>query len=138
VRAVPFLYYCLLWWIQITDKASILVVDDSPSMTKTTVAILTAEGYTVYPAFSGAEALKILGDQQVDILLTDIRMPDMNGLELYREVKQTHPELFTIFMTAYAADDIIREGIDMGIKTLLTKPLDIDFLLVLLSAVEGI
>ena len=115
-------------------QKQILVVDDNPSMTKTLADILTTKGFVVHAVYSGAEALKILQDQPVDILLTDVRMPDMNGVELYRETRETHPHLITVLMTAYAADDIIQQGLEEGIKTVLTKPLDIDFLLTILSA----
>lgn len=118
-----------------TEKIHILIVDDNRSMAKTLEDILVFEGYVLHTAFSGSEALKILGSQRVDILLTDVRMPDMDGVELYREMRKTHPNLVTFLMTAYAADDIIRAGINEGIKTVLTKPLDIDFLLKLISAV---
>lgn len=117
-----------------SEKIHILVVDDNPPMTKTLVDIFTAIGYEVHPAYSGREALGILAHQSVDILLTDVKMPDMNGVELYRETRKIHPNLLTFLMTAYAADEIIEEGIAEGIKMVLTKPLDIDFLITLFSA----
>jgi DNA-binding response OmpR family regulator len=117
-----------------TNKAHVLVVDDNPPMTRTLADILTAKGFAVYTAFSGSDALKILKEQPVDILLTDVRMPDMNGVDLYRATRETHPHLVTFLMTAYSSDNILQEGLKEGIKTVLTKPLDIEFLLMLLSA----
>jgi len=117
---------------------SILVVDDNPSSASTLADILSIKGYKVHTAYSGAEALEILQEDRVDILLTDVKMPDMNGVELYRETKKVHPALTTILMTAYAADDIIQQGMAEGIKTVLTKPVDIDLLLSLFSAIEKI
>ena len=116
------------------ESTTILVVDDNPSMTKTLADILQVKGFDVYLAYSGAEALEILRSQPVDILLTDVKMPDMDGVALYRETRKTHPNLTTFLMTAYAADDIIQQGLAEGIKTVLTKPLDINFLLSLVSA----
>jgi CheY-like chemotaxis protein len=116
------------------DTASILVVDDNPSMAKTLADIMSIKGFEVHAAYSGLEALAILQSQPVDILLTDVVMPDMNGVELYRKTRKTFPKLTTILMTAYAADDIIHQGLAEGIKTVLTKPLDIDLLLALFSA----
>ena len=116
------------------DTASILVVDDNPSMAKTLADIMSIKGFEVHAAYSGLEALAILQSQPVDILLTDVVMPDMNGVELYRATREIFPKLITIFMTAYAADDIIHQGMAEGIKTVLTKPLDIDFTLTLFSA----
>jgi len=69
-----------------------------------------------------------------DILLTDVKMPEMNGLELFRQVKQAYPDIVTIFMTAYAADDLIQQVIAEGVKTVLIKPVDIKFLLLLFKA----
>ena len=117
---------------------SILVVDDNPSMAKTLADILDVKGFEVHTAYSGAEALEILRNNSIDVLLTDVKMPDMNGVELYLETKKTRPALTTILMTAYAADDIIQQGMAEGIKTVLTKPVDIDFLLSLFSAIEKI
>jgi CheY-like chemotaxis protein len=116
-------------------QTHILIVDDNQPMTKTLADIFVAKGYAVHVTYSGVEALKILQEHPVDILLTDVRMPDMNGVELYRETRKTHPDLTTFLMTAYAADDIIQEGMAEGIKTVLTKPLDIDLILALFSAV---
>ena len=62
----------------------------------------------------------------------------MNGVELYRETKKKHPALTVILMTAHASDDIIQQGMAEGIKTVLTKPVDIDLLLSLFSAIEKI
>jgi len=116
------------------DTAVILVVDDNPSMAKTLADIMGIKGFEVHAAYSGLEALAILQNQPVDILLTDVIMPDMNGVELYRKTRKAFPKLTTILMTAYAADDIIHQGLAEGIKTVLTKPLDIELMLALFSA----
>jgi CheY-like chemotaxis protein len=120
------------------EPTAILVVDDHPSVAITLKDILEAKGFKVYAATSGAEALIILGEQSIDILLTDVRMPDMNGVALYREVRKTHPKLITYLMTAYAADEIIQQGMKEGIKTVLTKPLDINLIVALFTAIKNI
>jgi CheY-like chemotaxis protein len=117
-----------------SESISILVVDDNPSMVSSMVDILEVKGFKVQSAYSGAEALEILRDHPVDILLTDVRMPDMNGVGLYRATRKTHPNLITLLMTAYTADDIVRHGVAEGIKTVLQKPVDIDALVAILSA----
>ena len=120
-----------------TDElTAVLVVDDQPSVAITLADILEVKGFKVYPAYSGAEALEILREHPVDILLTDVRMPDMDGVTLYREMRKTHPNLTTFLMTAYAADDIIQQGMNEGIKTVLTKPLDIDLIVSLFSMIK--
>jgi CheY-like chemotaxis protein len=117
-----------------SESLSILIVDDNPSMVKALVDILNFKGYDAYPANSGAEGLQILRDHPVDILLTDVKMPEMNGVELYRATRKPYPNLTTVFMTAYAADDLIHQGMTEGIRTVLTKPVDIGYFLSYLSA----
>jgi two-component system response regulator YesN len=112
---------------------SVLVVDDNPSMASALFDILVFEGFETYMVSSGAQALQILHDHSIDVLLTDVIMPEMDGVELYRRTRQAYPQLTTILMTAYAADELIQQGMAEGIKTVLTKPIDIDFLILLLS-----
>ena len=112
---------------------SVLIVDDNPEMASAMRDILVFEGFDTVVVSSGAKALQILHDHPVDILLTDVIMPEMDGVELYRRTRQAYPKLITILMTAYAADELIQQGMAEGIKTVLTKPLDIDFLVLLLS-----
>jgi two-component system response regulator HydG len=121
-----------------SEMLAILVVDDNPAMARTLADILDVKGFKVHAAFSGAEALVILDKIKVDILLTDVRMPDMNGVALYRKARKISPTITTFLMTAYAADDIIQQGMAEGIKTVLTKPLDIEFVLSLFKVQKKI
>ena len=121
-----------------SDTINILVVDDNPAMAESLADILEVKGFTVHATGSGAEALEIMREQPVDLLLTDVKMPAMNGLELYRNTRKVYPNLITIFMTAYAADDLIEQGMAEGVKTVLTKPVEINFLLLMFSAYKRI
>jgi CheY-like chemotaxis protein len=121
-----------------SETTSILVVDDNQANTDSLADILELKGFLVYVAASGAQALQILHEQPVDILLTDVKMPGMNGLELFRETRQLYPNLTTIFMTAYSADELIQQGRMEGIKAILDKSLDIHFLLTLLRSLKRI
>ena len=121
-----------------SETISILVVDDTQAMAESLADILEAKGFSVSKAASGAEALEILRERPVDILLTDVKMPEMDGLELFRETQSLYPKLITIFMTAYSADDLIQQGMAEGVKIVLTKPLEINFLLHLFSAEQRI
>lgn len=118
------------------QPVSILVVDDNLPVIKTLKDILEAKSYRVFTASTGNEVLKIMKKEFINILLTDIKMPDMNGVELYQKLQKINKRPATILMTAYAADDIIKEGLDIGIKTVLTKPLDIDLLLNLIEVLS--
>jgi DNA-binding response OmpR family regulator len=119
-----------------SEIMAILVVDDQPEVATTLADILELKGFKVYPAFSGADALKVLDEHPIDILLTDVRMPDMNGVALYRESRKKHPSLTTYLMTAFAADEIIQQGMKEGIKTVLTKPLNIDLIVAMFKEVK--
>jgi two-component system response regulator YesN len=110
-----------------------LIVDDNPGMAAALHDILVLEGFTTFIASSGAKALQILAAHPVDVLITDVIMPEMDGVELYRRTRLAHPQLITVLMTAYAADELIQQGMTEGIKTILTKPIDIDFLILLLN-----
>lgn len=119
-----------------SDKTVILVVDDNPHMAQTLADILSVMGYEVYAAYSGVEALGIFKTAKIHIMLTDVIMPDMDGVTLYRVAKKIQPEVIAFLMTAYAADDLIQQGIAEGINTVLTKPVDINLFLNLVTAVE--
>jgi CheY-like chemotaxis protein len=119
-----------------SDRLHILIVDDNPANANTLADILEVKGYAVHAVYSGAEALKVLEALPIDILLTDVKMPDMDGVELYKETMKSHPNVYTIFMTAYAADDLIKNGMSLGVKTVLTKPVDINLLLLMFASIE--
>ena len=117
-------------------KMSILVVDDDRRMARTLVDILTIKGYRAEAAHSGVEALEKVKKGCFDCILSDIKMPQMNGVELYRVIKQMQPELPVVLMTAYAADNLARMGLAEGVIATITKPLDIDLLLSFFSALR--
>jgi CheY-like chemotaxis protein len=119
-----------------SDRLRVLIVDDNPAMAGTLADILEVKGFDVHAVYCGAEALKLMQDHPVEVLLTDVKMPEMNGLELYQETIKSHPNVYTIFMTAYATDDLINEGRAQGIKVVLTKPLDINLLFLILASIH--
>ena len=86
----------------------ILVVDDDRRMTKTLVDILRVKGYDPEPAHSGEEALEKIRGSQFDCLLTDIRMPGMDGVDLFQAIGEIQPQLPVVLMTAYTSGQIGR------------------------------
>jgi CheY-like chemotaxis protein len=120
------------------ENLSILVVDDYQPLVTSLAEVLNREGFEVKTANSAAEALEIVEDYPVDIMLTDIMMPDMNGVELYRETKKINPSLTAVLMTAYSAEDLIQEGVKEGITAVVDKPVDIKFLLALFGTITRI
>ncbi|MEA3351530.1 MAG: response regulator [Chloroflexota bacterium] len=112
-----------------TEKLQILIVDDDVMMTQTLVDIANKKGFEAIAACSGMEGLAIARHRKIDILLTDIKMPDMNGVELYLQVKEFQPGIKAILMTAYSAEKLIEKGLAVGVSVVLTKPVAIDFLI---------
>jgi len=111
------------------DKLRILIVDDDRRMTHTLGDILSLAGYEVVEATSGPEASAKAQTMVFDCVLSDVKMPGMNGLELYRELRRIQPGLPVVLMTAYAAENLVRHGLEEGVVAALEKPLDIQQLL---------
>jgi CheY-like chemotaxis protein len=115
----------------------ILIVDDDPLMSMTLVDIVRVKGYEAESAQTGYDALRQLAEKRFDCVLTDIKMPGISGVELFRELKPIQPGLPVVFMTAYSANDLVEHGLDEGAIAILTKPVDIDLLLRFLDALRA-
>jgi len=102
----------------------ILVVDDQKTMLVMVEQMLRRAGYMVMTADSGGEALNILERECFDIVITDLVMPEMNGLEFFREVNSKYPYLPVIMMTTEGATDSAVEFIQAGGSDFITKPID--------------
>jgi len=119
-----------------TEKLRILVVDDDRRLSRTLVDILTIKGHQAEAAYSGPEALDMVKQEQFDCVLSDIRMPEMSGVELHRAIKEAQPQVPVVLMTAYSSDRLVQEGLEQGALAILTKPLDINNLLCFLSSLR--
>ncbi len=92
----------------------VLVVDDERSMRELLTIVLRRDGYEVLLAENGAVAIDLLKRERVDILITDIRMPQMSGVDVLREAKKIDPEIISIVMTAFASTDTAVEALRLG------------------------
>ena len=117
------------------EKFKILVVDDEKIVRESTKEWLKEEGFSVTTADSGQRALDLMADQPFNMMLTDIKMPGMDGVELLAKAKQINPELCVIMMTAYAAVDSAVDAMKQGALDYLTKPFDPDMLVAMVSKV---
>jgi two-component system response regulator PilR (NtrC family) len=94
--------------------ARVLVVDDERSMRELLSIVLRRDGYEVLVAADGRQAVEMLKRERVDVLITDIRMPEMTGVDVLREAKGIDPELITIIMTAFASTDTAVDALRLG------------------------
>ncbi len=101
----------------------ILLVDDEPLVRNSLRDFLTLSGYTVSAAGSGREALNLLKDYTADIVITDIKMPEMDGLQLLKKIKGDHPETSVILITSYGSITSAVEAMREGAYDYITKPI---------------
>lgn len=116
----------------------ILIVDDEESQRKMLQKILIREGYEVEIAGSGQEALELFRELGADVVVTDIRMPDIDGLQLFHEIRGIDHDASVILITAYGKLDVAVQAMADGASYYLTKPVDVNHLKVLIKkALEG-
>jgi DNA-binding NtrC family response regulator len=115
----------------------ILVVDDEASLLLTLVANLELEGFDVSEAKSAEQALAELRTRDFDLVLSDIRMPGMSGVDLCRAIHRLRPELPVVLMTAFSIESVVREAVSEGALLVLPKPFAIEHLVrILVSAMR--
>jgi two-component system NtrC family response regulator len=107
-------------------KHTILIVDDEPAQRQSLAGFLSKKGYTVMQAASGAEALEIVQRHPVDIALSDLRMPEMDGRQLLQAIKTVNPEVSVVLMTAFGNLDQAVAAMKEGAIDFLTKPIDLE------------
>src|SRR3989338_2996738 len=104
-------------------KNRILIVDDDLIIRKSLTAMLRDENYDTVVASDSHEALEHLKNSRVDLVLTDISMPGMSGIELLKEIQRFHPHVVVILITGYGTIESAVESIKHGAYDYITKPL---------------
>lgn len=104
----------------------LLIADDEPNIRRVLQAIFVKDGYDVHVAENGVKAVEWASANPVNLLITDMIMPDMNGVELIQKVKQRHPEAVAIVITAYATIKTCVDAMRYGASDYITKPFDMD------------
>lgn len=107
----------------------ILIVEDDSQVLETMIEILESEGYTPIAVTDSREALDILQRSRIDVVLSDIVMPSIGGLQLLDRAKALQPEVQVLLVTAYSTADVAAEAAAHGAVGFLEKPLDIPALL---------
>ncbi|GMA63573.1 response regulator [Alicyclobacillus fastidiosus] len=104
----------------------VLVVDDQFGIRVLLQEVLQREGYEIFQAPNGTTALEIVQREQPDLILLDMKIPGMDGLEILRNIRKLELDTKVIMMTAYGELDLIQEAMEMGALAHFTKPFDID------------
>ena len=116
-----------------SDQVSILVVDDNEDLLETFSLILKRRGFDVDTAENGAAAVDKFKMHHFDVTLMDIVMPQMDGVEAFRKIREMHPEAAVILMTAYSEEELIQMARDEGAHGVIRKPIKIDQLIELIK-----
>ena len=109
-------------------KPRVLLADDEVALREALGQVLTEEGLEVTMTGDGAEAFDLLQKRDYDLLLSDLRMPDLDGLELLKASKKIDSDIPFIFMTAYASSDTAIEALKLGAFDYITKPFQVEAL----------
>lgn len=107
---------------------SILIVDDQKGVRRLLEEVFKKDGWLVSTAVDGSEAVSMAIQLEPDIILMDMKMPNMNGLEASQKIIGINPGLSIVMMTAYGEMEVVRAALDSGVKKCVTKPFDIIYL----------
>ncbi len=119
----------------LADAGTILVVDDDVGVLLTTARLLRRAGFETFDAESATRALALVEEQSVDVLLSDVVMPEMNGIELAAAVRERHPRIEVILVSGFTPGALIRHSLtDEEAPPILQKPLSRDDLIGAVSA----
>ena len=120
---------------EVTAKR-ILVVDDETNMRTTLADILGDEGYVIDTAVDGLSAVEMCKQNDYDVVLLDVRMPGIDGVETFRRIRRHSESVRVVMMSAYSMDDLKRAALEEGAIAFLSKPLDIDNVISLIQDVR--
>lgn len=107
-------------------KRKLLIVDDQFGIRILLNEIFQKEGYQTFQAANGVQALNLVQNENPELVILDMKIPGMDGLEILKRVKKINESIKVIIMTAYGELDMIQEAIDHGAITHFSKPFDID------------
>jgi DNA-binding NtrC family response regulator len=113
---------------KMSEKTRLLIVDDDVNFRNTLSKILNKKGYETVSAKDGFSALELIKENAFDVVLIDIKMPVMDGVETYKKMKTIKSDIKAIMMTAFSADDLIRDAIKEGVYAVVRKPFDVDMI----------
>ena len=112
-----------------SKEQSVLVVDDSQGICQTMYMILKRKGFEVECAYDGPSALDKVKQRTYDVILLDIRLPGMDGVEVFKHIQEVRPGARVMVMTAYALPEKVSQAMELGVEHVFYKPLDMDELI---------
>ncbi|MFA5701179.1 MAG: response regulator [Desulfuromonas sp.] len=118
------------------QSQSILIVDDEATSRYSLGRLLEREGYQVYSAADGYEALRKLQNNKIDMVLSDIKMPGLDGLGLLEQIRAKYPNIYVIMVTAHGEVDIYLESANLGAFDFVHKPVKFEELKLVLKKIS--
>ncbi len=116
-----------------SKKARILVVDDNEEFCQNVKDVVELHGYEVLTAYDGFQALDLVRQNGLDLVLMDVRMPVIDGVATFKKIKQIAPQTPVIMVTAYAVEQLVRDALRQGAFGFVRKPLDFELLFALIE-----
>jgi len=111
------------------EEMKMMLVDDEERFLSTTKKLLSKKGYDVFTAVSGAEALEKMRTQNIHVVILDVKMPGMDGIETLKAIKRKFPMIEVIMLTGHGTVESAVEGLKSGATDYLTKPTDVNDLI---------
>jgi DNA-binding NtrC family response regulator len=103
----------------------LLIIDDEERFLKTTKTLLEKKGFDVYTSINGLNGLEILQNKRIDVVILDVKMPGLDGIEVLRRIKAKYPLVEVIMLTGHSTTESAVEGLKLGAFDYLIKPCDI-------------
>ncbi len=113
--------------------SNLLIVDDEQSYRQLLTLVFEGDGHRIRTAMNGREALEMLHVEPAEVIITDVRMPDMDGIELLRNLREVSPDIGVVLMTAFATVDTAREAFKLGADDFIQKPFDVEELKIIVK-----
>ncbi len=113
--------------------SNLLIVDDEQSYRQLLTLVFEGDGHKIRTAMNGRDALEQLQVEPAEVIITDVKMPDMNGIELLRAAREASPDVGVVLMTAFATVDTAREAFKLGADDFIQKPFDVEELKIIVK-----
>lgn len=119
------------------NGAFLAIIDDDPNICKTTKNILEKKGFSVSTCLTGEEGISLAKEKKFDVMFIDLKLPILNGLETYLEIKKINPDVSVVMITAHRQEmsEIIQQALENGAYACVYKPFDMDGLVALVDEV---